>query len=111
MRRLYPNGDGWFQDDNARPHRSKIVVAFKQKKNLRTLSWPSQSPDLNPIENLWAEIKRKIHNEKPTSLPSLERCVKRAWKSVKPEMVKNLIESMPRRIKAVIQANGGPTKY
>jgi len=90
---------------------AKLLWRSKKKNHLRVLSWPAQSPDLNPIENLWSEIKRRIHNDKPTSLPSLERCIKRAWKSVKPEMVKNLIESMPRRIKAVIQANGGPTKY
>ena len=49
-----------FQDDNARCHESKKVNEWFQQRNINTLQWPSQSPDLNPIENLWAVFKKKI---------------------------------------------------
>ena len=104
---------GWFQDDNASPHRSKIAIEFREEKSLRTLSWPAQSPDLNPIENLWDEIKRSLKNEKrkPKNLNELERLVKKTWRSIPQDKIKRLVESMPRRVQAVIDANGGPTKY
>ena len=76
-------------------------------------SWSAQSPDLNPIENLWDEIKRSVKNEKrkPKNLNELERLVKKTWRSIPQDKIKRLVESMPRRVQAVIDANGGPTKY
>ena len=113
LRRMFPGGDGWFQEDNAHPHKAKVAAAFREKNGFHTLSWPAQSPDLNPIENLWVEVKRNLHKQKkkPTNLDDLERHVKRAWRSIPKELIENLVDSMPRRIRAVIAAGGGPTKY
>ena len=49
-----------FQDDNCRIHRAAIVENFKKQKNICSLPWPAQSPDLNPIENLWAHLEKKM---------------------------------------------------
>ena len=113
MRRMFPNGDGLFQEDNATPHRSKIAAAFRAEKDLHTLSWPAQSPDLNPIENLWAEVKKGIYKQKkkPSNLTELEKCVKKEWKAIPKRLIENLVDSMPERIQAVIAAEGGATKY
>lgn len=113
MKRMFPRNNGWFQEDNARPHKTKVASSFCAEKNLHILSWPAQSPDLNPIENLWAEVKKKIRNKKkkPTNLAELERDVKNAWKKIPKHMIENLVDSMPARIQAVIAAEGGPIKY
>ena len=95
---------------NTRPKHSKNGL---KKKKIKLLTWPSQSPDLNPIEHLWTEVKRRL-----TKLPELPKSKKGFWKNVlliliniETEFCRKLIESMPRRIKAVLKAKGGYTKY
>jgi transposase len=111
--RMFPKKKAWFQHDNARPHTAKVSTEFLQESGMRVLEWPAQSPDLNPIENLWAIVKRSIRERQkpPTNLPELERYVKAAWKAIPIATIRNLIDSMPRRIQAVIAAQGGATKY
>jgi transposase len=113
MRRRFSCGNGWFQEDNARPHKTKGAAAFHRKSRLRVLDWPAQSPDLNPIENLWAELKKSIRKRKtkPTNLTQLKRLVKVSWKAIPKSLIENLVDSMPDRIQAVIAAEGGPTRY
>jgi DDE superfamily endonuclease len=113
MRHAFPNGDGWFQEDNAHPHTSKVAKKFHTENDLRVLSWPAQSPDLNPIENLWAIVKKSIRERKkhPSNIAELDRYVKKAWQDIPIHTIENLVDSMPQRIQAVIDANGGPIKY
>ena len=73
--------------------------------------WPPQSPDLNPIENLWDYIERKLEKVLSTTLKGLSQTVKNIWQGIPQEVISNLISSMPRRIEAVIKAKGGHTQY
>ncbi|CAB5377133.1 unnamed protein product [Rhizophagus irregularis] len=75
--------------------------------------WPAQSPDMNPIENIWSYIEVKIRqrDSQPSSVSQLEQWVKEEWDAVPADYYRNLIKSMPRRIQAIIAAKGGPTKY
>jgi len=75
------------------------------------MDWPSQSPDMNPIEHFWRIVKLKRRGFKATSKEDLFNKIKSIWKSLDLATLKNLIESMPRRIQAVIEAKGGRTKY
>ncbi len=75
------------------------------------LDWPANSPDLNPIENLWGIVKRKMRDTRPNNADELKATVKETWASIPPQQCHKLITSMPRRIEAVIKAKGAPTKY
>jgi acid phosphatase class B len=77
------------------------------------MKWPAQSPDLNPIEHLWWYLKKKLDEYEipPSSQHQLwERC-ETEWEKIPKEVCQNLIESMPRRVEAVLRVKGGHTKY
>jgi len=62
----------WFQDDSAPSHRTQLVAEWKAENNLRCLCWPPQSPDLNPIENVWWDVKLGLKQLRPRNLQELE---------------------------------------
>lgn len=102
-----------FQHDNDPKHTAKKVKEYLSDQTYETMSWPAQSPDLNPIEHLWSQLKRDLNKyEKPPSgLKDLWERVQVVWEAISVETCQNLIDSMPRRIQAVIKAKGYWTKY
>ncbi|KAA2236352.1 hypothetical protein F0L68_41795 [Solihabitans fulvus] len=78
---------------------------------MSALPWPSISPDLNPIEHLWGVLKRKVEEKKPRNIQQLKQAVEDEWMSIQPATSANLVESMPRRLDAVISNIGSQTKY
>jgi transposase len=76
-------------------------------------TWPSSSPDLNPIENLWHILRSKIRKRRPKILKKedLMCALVEEWEKLDVEIINHLIDSMPRRLQAVIDAKGGSTKY
>ena len=102
-----------FMQDNAPCHKARSVADFFAEKNISVLEWPPQSPDLNPIENLWAILKKR-RVEKfgiPTSKGQLIDQIMDIWNSLTPEFVRKFSESTPRRLAACIEAQGRNTKY
>ena len=77
------------------------------------LDWPAQNPDLNPIEHLWDELERKLRARSscPTSVPDLINALQNEWAPIPTETLQNLVESLPRRVEAVIAAKGEPTPH
>jgi transposase len=102
-----------FMQDNAPCHKAKSVVKFIEDSGIPALNWPPQSPDLNPIENLWAYIKKKLESENavPTTKSALIEAVFNIWENLDPQIVANLASSVPRRFSACLNANGKHTKY
>ena len=103
---------GWtLQMDNDPKHRSKKASDWFQKARYRLMEWPSQSADLNPIEHLWEVLDRAVRKTKPRNLNHKFEILKQAWERIDTKVLDKLIQSMPRRMKAVIDSNGWPTKY
>jgi hypothetical protein len=101
----------YFQQDNAPCHGSQSAKRFLEARSVNTLKWPSNSPDLNPIENLWALLKRRVAERAPKSLVELKRVLAEEWDRIPQETINNLVSSMPRRLDAVRALKGNVTKY
>lgn len=101
-----------FQQDNDPKHTSGLASQWFKDHKFTVLKWPSQSPDLNPIEHLWFYLKKKKkYPEPPKGILELWERVQAEWEKIPVEVVQNLIEGMPRRVEAVYKAKGGYTKY
>ncbi len=104
-----------FQQDNDPKHTSNIVKRYlsynEADGTLKVLSWPSQSPDINSIENLWSIRDDNCATRKPQNEDELFQIMQEGWRSLPSSTLNNLVESMPRRCRAVIDANRYPTRY
>ncbi len=105
---LFKDADFIFQQDLAPAHTAKSTKSWLNDHGVGVLDWPANSPDLNPIENLWGIVKRKMRNKRPKNADELKTTVKETWASIPPQQCHKLITSMPRRIEAVIKAKGAP---
>lgn len=94
-----------FQQDNDPKHTAKIVKLYLLYHCKQQLHTPPQSPDLNVIENLWAQLEKSVHEHDVTSKEDLKKVLREEWAKISVE-TKKLVESMTKRLRAVIQAKG-----
>lgn len=99
------------QQDNATPHKSRVAMAWFEEHDIELLEWPPMSPDLNPIENLWAHLKRNLDGNIVHGMNNLFEVASRIFRDVDPNLLRNLVESMPRRCQEVIRRRGAITDY
>jgi transposase len=102
-----------FQHDNDPKHTAIIIKEYLKTQKYETMIWPAQSPDLNPIEHLWKHLKTALYAYEMPAKGMLELWdrIQKEWLKVDKATCSNLIDSMPRRMKAVIRAKGYWTKY
>lgn len=109
--RFWPRGQWWLLHDGDKRHASEEVTTWLFNKGVQSLEWPPYSPDLNPIENVWADLKKRVEQRNPANIKQLETVVKDEWKRTNPILLAHLAHSMPQRCRAVIANHGHRTSY
>jgi transposase len=101
------------QEDNAPWHITKIITRYLANKGIYRMPWPPQSPDLNPIENLWKYVKDIIDKCKHRcrNAADMRYVLQEVWPQIEPEFLLKLCDSVPKRIDACLKNKGGATKY
>jgi transposase len=102
-----------YMHDNARPHTAGIVRDYLHEVNIAQMEWPSVSPDINPIEHVWDMLGRRVRSRVPApmTLDDLRGALLEEWETIPQNAISHLVEGMPRRMEAVVQARGGNTRY
>lgn len=100
-------------EDGAKPHTAEKCKKAKESRTWIRIEWPPNSPDLNPIENIWRMIKQKIYQgrNRPKTIAELREAVRKAWEELSDEVIISEIQSMPWRIHECLNRNGGITRW
>jgi transposase len=108
----YDDGDT-FQQDGAKCHTSKETMKFLKENKIETVSWPAKSPDLNIIENVWGWMVKDIYFGKPAykNIEELKKAVFDSWARIPDDLLDKLVDSMPRRMRKVIEMKGKTIDY
>ena len=110
--KVFPTKDYRFQQDNDPKHTSNYAKKYFIENGIKWWHTPPESPDLNPIENVWGSLKYYLRHEyKPTNLASLEDGIKKFWKTLTPQLCRKYISHLHTVIPKVIAANGAASGY
>ena len=99
--------------DGSKAHRNKKIDQYLEDCEVEFLDWPPYSPDLNPIENIWAWIKYKLYSEYGllNSKDEIIEAVQAIWDQIDDDMIKRFCQHYEKRLHAVVASNGLQTKY
>jgi transposase len=102
-----------FMHENAPIHKAKLVSDFLAENSILALEWPAQSPDINPIENMWAVLKARRARKKST--PTSKKCLidemTDLWSETSESFRHNLSNSLPKRLLEIIKNKGKQISY
>lgn len=111
----FPDQSFIYQHDNCPVHSAGMIKEWFQRNNVETLSWPSKSPDINIIENVWGVMTRKIYkaNFRPANRDELVLFIEETWNELSDDLdfVRSLYLSIPNRLNELLQKNGAITKH
>uniref|UniRef100_A0A3Q3JGX1 Tc1-like transposase DDE domain-containing protein n=1 Tax=Monopterus albus TaxID=43700 RepID=A0A3Q3JGX1_MONAL len=88
-----------------------LFMCIRHTNKINVMEWPAQSPDLNPIENLWGDIKNVVSEAKPRNAEELWNVVQLSWAGIPVHRCQKLVDSMQHRCEAVLRNSGYTTKY
>ena len=101
-----------FQHDGAPAHTAKDIADWLADCGLQVLgNWPGNSPDLSPIENLWAIMKARLRSKDTSTLPKLQEELRCCWDELSQELLQNLADSMPKRLSELKKKKFRGIKY
>ncbi len=100
-----------FQQDKAPAHWAKLTLQHFKDRQVTVLDWPGNSPDLNPLENVWSDVANRVQGVAVRNSDELYVAVARAWDEVSLEYIRALYRGMPRCVLAAKLARGGNTRY
>ena len=111
VKKAYPDHHRLMQDNDPK-HTSRVAQNFLLDNEINWWKTPPESPDLNPIENIWGSMKRFLRDRhKPTNKASLIEGIKIFWKTLSPEVCRRYVNHIQRVIPVVIEEDGGPSSY
>lgn len=107
-------GDGFLlMQDNSRPHVARCVIQYLNNARINRLPWPARNPDLNPIEHVWDNLKRRVRARVPVpnTMQELRTALQEEWHNIPQDCIENPFNSLPNRMREVIRFRGGNTHY
>ena len=109
--RMWPNEEWLLHQDNASYHGSRAAKTWFHNNGVSLTPLPPYSPDLNPIENLWADLKRRVEARNARNMQELKEIVTEEWTNTTSEYCSRLAHSMPTRLETVVEVGGFRTPY
>src|SRR6185312_3310720 len=103
---FWPKGQWWFQQDNARIHTAGTSKVWFHNHGIDLIDFPPWSPDLNPIENLWNDLKRRVYAHHPRTMEELEEWIQIEWQATDLSFISYICRDMHNRLELVLKNKG-----